>query len=129
MRAILIPWDAEKPIQELDLRVRGDSCLEDLQAAVGGNIQALPAPPSAEHARINCQTTAYVNEDGKYTLRGALNPRATVLMQPVLFSGDFIVGNMIVSAFNPRTGNTVNVPQTITPSTLYRALSASLDQE
>lgn len=104
IRALVIPVKGETYQIELDFYVteegRDASALETLQAAVGGNIEAIEVAPLV---------TAYVNEEGKYACLDEngdveVNRRATIAMRSRLFEGDFIAGPMVVAGFNPMTG-------------------------
>lgn len=61
--------------------------LEDLQAAVGGDIEAFPAPHDG---------TTYLNEEGKL-LGLAHNRLATHWLREFLLPGDWIAGPLVVT--------------------------------
>jgi hypothetical protein len=88
--AVLIPADEEQPVR----RIAVDG-LDDLQQAVGGCIEAIPY-----HA--DDAITTYVNEEGKFECEP--NPRATRLLGPGLFAGDFVAGDVVVCGFDAATG-------------------------
>jgi hypothetical protein len=119
MRAVVVP--VEGPVVPLDLPHEG-SAPNVLQAAVGGMIEALPFP-YGEGDKATC----YVNEEGKYTCLDdegnvEVNRRATALMKPGigLFPDDFIAGPMVIAGFDPRTGEHIDLPDS-----LYGALLGS----
>jgi hypothetical protein len=101
--ALVIP--VEGPVGTVEL----DGTLAQLQALVGGLIQALPVP---EFICPNDGATAYVNEDGKFDPDCAPNVRATDFLAPGigLFFGDYVAGPMIVCGFDPRTGRHAPLP-------------------
>jgi hypothetical protein len=90
IKALVIP--SEGPLFEVELTPDDDgSSLAQLQALVGGYIQALPIPefvPGSDHA------TAYVNEEGKFDPDCPPNMRATDFFVPGIgiFAGDYIAG-------------------------------------
>ena len=96
--AVLIPADVDEPVR----RITVDG-LDGLQAAVGGSIEAV------DTATLGDQLTSYVNENGKYD-GSEPNPRATTLMGPSLFAGDFIAGPLLICGFDPRTGENRDCP-------------------
>jgi hypothetical protein len=98
--ALLVPWDGTKPVEEVELPE--GSQLDELQRLVGGFIEALPFPNDD-------RATAYVNEEGKYTADAGINRRATDVMLPVLFAGDWIAGDLVVCGFDPRRGENEDV--------------------
>ncbi len=97
--ALLIPADESLPIRRIMIAEKG---LADLQAAVGGSIEAVPY-----HAHDGI--TAYVNESGKFECEP--NPRATHLLGPGLFAGDYIAGDLVVCGFDPATGENLDCPE------------------
>ena len=103
VRALLIP--VEGAVQAVVL----DGTLAQLQALVGGHIEALPVPSFVGGSD---RATAYVNEDGKYVESCPPNMRATDFMVPGvgLFFGDYVAGPMLVCGFNPRTGEHAEIP-------------------
>lgn len=80
-----------------------DDTLESLQGIVGGNIEAVPLPSFISGAG---ETTAYINEDGKYLDNCKPNMLATDFMVPGigLFHGDYIAGPFVLVGFDPNTG-------------------------
>lgn len=101
---LLIPVDG--PVVEIDLTSADN--LEALQAAVGGWIEPIVVPsfiPGAD------RSTVYVNEEGKI-LGLEPNMRATDFLVPgfgIAF-GDVIRGPMVVTGFDPVTGDTAELP-------------------
>ena len=108
MKALLIP--VEGPLEEIELE-GGDGNLDQLQALVGGFIQALPLPGFIEgylHA------TAYINEEGKFdTERFKPNMRATDFFVPGrgLMWGDYIAGPCVLAGFIPYSGKHAELPE------------------
>lgn len=105
--ALLIPETTSEPIVEVDLQ----GGLEELQALVGGYIQALPVP--YDLCKSETPVTAYVNEEGKFLEACKPNMRATDFMVPGvgLFFGDYISGPMLVCGFDPEEGVNLDIPQ------------------
>ena len=101
--ALLIPVDGA--VQSVVL----DGTLTQLQALVGGQIEALPVPSFIGGSG---RATVYVNEDGKNLESCPPNIRATDFMAPGvgLFFGDYVAGPMLVCGFNPRTGEHAAMP-------------------
>ena len=101
MQAYVIP--VEGPMQVLELPDQG-SGYELIKAALGGGwLEAVPFRPDA---RVSC----YVDEEGK--LKGLpINRRATDMMIGSISYGDYIAGPMIVTGFDPSTGDTIDLPQ------------------
>lgn len=97
--ALLIPADDALPIRRI---IVGKDGLADLQAAVGGSIEAVPY---YAHEGI----TTYINESGKFECEP--NRRATQLLGPGLFAGDYIAGNLVVCGFDPDTGENLDHPE------------------
>jgi hypothetical protein len=97
--ALLIPTDDALPIRRI---IVGKDGLADLQAAVGGSIEAVPY---YAHEGI----TTYINESGKFECEP--NRRATQLLGPGLFAGDYIAGNLVVCGFDPDTGEDLDCPE------------------
>lgn len=102
MKTILIPADENLPVCQIET-----SGLESLQAAVGGYIESLPVPgePNA---------TAYINEEGK--LQGLpANYRASLIwaQNEMLYPGDFICGDLIITGFNNETGEQQPLPESL----------------
>jgi hypothetical protein len=83
--AILIPADPGKPIRTIQV---GD--LADLQRAVAGHIEA----HVWKHDRPD--VTCYLNDEGKFDGLPR-NDRATSLLGTVLFVGDWIAGNLLIT--------------------------------
>lgn len=108
MRALLIP--VQGPLEEIDLGAGVGASLDELQALVKGDVQALPMTPALGDRAD--RATAYVNEDGKYNPECKPNMRATDFMVPGvgLFWGDYISGPMVLCGFDPRTGENEDVP-------------------
>jgi len=94
VNALLIPADTTVPIHTVEV-----DGLRDLQALVGGYIEAIPYPGRRD-------VLPYFNEDGK-SLGLADNGRATeLLIAPrvpggVLFGGDHIVGDCVLTGTTP----------------------------
>jgi hypothetical protein len=111
IKALVIP--SEGPLFEVELTPDDDgSSLAQLQALVGGYIQALPIPefvPGSDHA------TAYVNEEGKFDPDCPPNMRATDFFVPGigLFAGDYIAGACVLLGFDPEVGENRDVPQPV----------------
>jgi hypothetical protein len=97
--ALVIPADEALPIRRIIVAEDG---LADLQAAVGGSIEAVPY-----HAHDGI--TTYINESGKFECEP--NTRATQLLGPGLFAGDYIAGNLVVCGFDPSTGENLDCPE------------------
>jgi hypothetical protein len=97
--ALLIPADEGLRIRRIIVAEDG---LADLQAAVEGSIEAIPY---YAHDGI----TAYINESGKFECEA--NRRATQLLGPGLFAGDYIAGNLVVCGFDPSTGENLDCPE------------------
>ena len=99
MNAIIIHTDR---IEVLELSEQSDSeRLAQMQAAVGGLIQLVPV----EVERVSC----FVNEEGKFDPDCEPNPLALEIFHTMggrLFPGDFIAGPMLVTGFDPQTGET-----------------------
>lgn len=106
MKALVIPVTG--PVTEIEL----NDTLEQLQALVGGLIQAVPVP---EFIAADDSATVYVNEEGKFDPDCKPNMRATDFMVPGigLMFGDWIAGPMIVAGFDPRTGNHAELPAAV----------------
>ncbi len=104
LTALLIPVDG--PLQEVEL----DGSLDQLQALVGGNIEAVPLPDFIDGAR---RATAYIHEEGKFEC--PLNLRATDFMVPGsgLRWGDFIAGPFLLCGFNPEDGDHGPLPAAV----------------
>jgi hypothetical protein len=98
INALLIPADKTQPIQRIAI---ADDRLDALQGAVGGMVESVPyhADPTI---------VAYINELGK--LECEPNPRATQLLGPGLFAGDFIAGDVVICGLNQRTGGNADCP-------------------
>jgi hypothetical protein len=114
MKALVIPVNG--PIEEIELAAENDD-LDTLQRAVGGYIQALPLPGFVDPTG---HSTAYVNEEGKYTCKDdrgavAVNFRATDFMVPGvgIFFGDYIAGPMVLCGFDPSTGEHDELPEAV----------------
>jgi hypothetical protein len=104
-RARLIP--VEGPLEEVEL----DGTLAQLQAIVGGTIQALPLPDFIAGAD---EATAYVNDEGKF-LGCQPNLRATDFMAPGvgLFWGDYVAGPFLLCGFDPSKGEHAELPDPV----------------
>lgn len=102
MQALLIP--VEGPLIEIDTL---DGGLSQLQGLVNGNIEAVPVPG---FIRDSYHTTAYVNDEGKFTEQP--NMRATDFMVPGvgLFAGDYVAGPFVLAGFDPNTGEHAELP-------------------
>ena len=105
-RALLIP--VEGPLEEVEL----DGTLAQLQAIVGGMIQALPLPGFIAGAD---EATAYVNDEGKFLEACQPNLRATDFMVPGvgLLWGDYIAGPFLLCGFDPRNGEHAELPDPV----------------
>lgn len=105
MRTILIPAEPSLPLCEIDTEG-----LDSLQAAVGGYIEALPVP-GVQNA------TAYINEEGKFDSSLPVNHRATLVWakHELLYPGDYIVGDLIITGLNNDTGEQIPVPADFLP--------------
>lgn len=106
MKALLIP--VEGPIEEVELTPNDDgSSLAQLQALVGGYIQALPMPDF-----IGDDVTAYINEEGKFSGDTRPNMRATDFMVPGvgLMMGDYIAGPFVLCGFDAERGENTDIP-------------------
>lgn len=103
MICLVIP--EKGPVREVELT--GDGDLKVLQELVGGYIQAVPLPAFIQSAD---RATAYVNEEGKFSLER--NRRATDFMVPGigLFFGDWVAGPLVVCGFDPATGEHAELP-------------------
>jgi hypothetical protein len=96
--AVLIPADVNEPVGRIT--VEG---LAGLQAAVRGDIEAV------DTAVLGPLLTSYINADGK--CNGCQpNPRATQLLGPGLFAGDFIAGPLVVCGFDAGEGENRDCP-------------------
>ena len=98
VNAVLIPADPGEPVR----RVTVDG-LHGLQAAVGGDIEAV------DTAVLGDQLTSYINAEGKFN-GSQPNPRATELLGPGLFAGDFIAGPLLICGFDPDEGENRDCP-------------------
>jgi len=98
INALLIPAEEALPIRRVTI---ADDRLEDLQAAVGGLVEPVPY-----HA--DAMVTAYVNELGKVECEA--NPRATQLLGPGLYAGDYIAGDVLICGFDSNTGANADCP-------------------
>jgi Domain of unknown function (DUF3846) len=96
--AVLIPVNPEQPVRRINVDGLGD-----LQAAVGGHIEAV------DTSILGDRLTSYINADGKYN-GCEPNPRATTLLGPGLFAGDFIAGPLLVCGFDPELGENRDCP-------------------
>jgi hypothetical protein len=90
--ALLIPADEKQPPRRIEI-----TGLDDLQAAVGGNIEVVSYHGDPD-------ICAYVNDEGKYTDGCARNPRATRLLGPGLRAGDWIAGDAVIVGFDRAAG-------------------------
>lgn len=113
-RALVIPVYGD--VYEIQVGDSGSS-LTTLQEAVGGFIEAVPIPEFVKDAH---RATAYVNEEGKYTClwqdgSPQVNWRATDFMVPGigLQPGDYIVGPLVLTGFDPQTGSTAKLPDSV----------------
>jgi hypothetical protein len=99
VKALLIPADQAQPVGRITIAEDG---LAELQAAVGGTIEAVPyhADPAI---------TTYINEEGEFVCEP--NPRATQLLGPGLFAGDYIAGDVVVCGFDSATGVNLDCPE------------------
>ena len=108
INALLIPADETQPVRRITI---ADDGLADLQAAVGGQIEAVPyhADPAI---------TIYINEEGKFGCDP--NPRATQLLGPGLFAGDYIAGDVVVCGFAADTGVNLDCPEEFEATLTHR---------
>jgi hypothetical protein len=106
MRAIVIPEDAS-PIVEVDLHVDNeDGGYAALVEKIGGWLETIPYEP---------HISPYFDEEGK--MKGLTrNVRAMDLLKGMMFPHDYIAGTCVLTGFNPRTGETVDLPENITVS-------------
>lgn len=111
MRAILIPADQGYLIRPVQITDRGDSCLRDLQALVGGDIETLPYPGRDDVA-------PFIHGEGKFVPLPR-NDRATVLLRASMFPDDYIAGDCVLTGFDAESGDTVDLPGDITVLTVY----------
>ena len=88
-----------------------ENSLSKLQELVGGYIESVGLPEAFDKTG---RTTAYVNEEGKYTCQP--NMAATDFMVPGvgLFPGDYIAGPFVLVGFDPNTGeHTPDLPDDV----------------
>lgn len=90
--ALLIPSREDIPLTVVRI-----SELESIQRLVGGDIQAIDLGSEQ-------RTTVYLNENGKHLPDCLPNPRAQRLMGATLFRGDYIAGDVVISGFDPASG-------------------------
>lgn len=110
MKALLIPVEgAARPVE-----VRngdGGATLEDLQRLVGGDFETGPYPGRDDVA-------PYWHAEGKYAGAGGQplprNERATGLLAPTLFDGDWIAGDLVLLGFDAATGESRSLPEDLT---------------
>ena len=107
VRALVIPAALVEPIREVELERRGDSCLDALQALVGGMIETLPHPTRDDVA-------PYLNEEGKL-LELPPNWRATELLRESIQRGDYIAGDCVFTGFDAQRGETIDLPADFEP--------------
>jgi hypothetical protein len=98
LNVLLIPADEALPVRRIAI---ADDSLEHLRDAVGGMVESVPY-----HA--DPRIAAYVNELGK--LECEPNPRATQLLGPGLFAGDYIAGDVVICGLNQRTAGNADCP-------------------
>lgn len=109
MRAVLIPADGSLPVREVTLDNAGDSCLDALQALVGGDIETLPVDGRDD-------VSPYFHGEGKYADGGLpRNDRATRLLRATMFAGDWIAGDLVLTGFDASTGETVPLADDVQP--------------
>lgn len=98
MKAVVISVDGTAKVCEI-------ADYDDLNAAVGGWIEAIPLGDNA---------SAYINEEGKLR-RLPLNPVATAIAhrKHSIRLNDFIVGPMVIVGVPDREGNDTDVPQSM----------------
>lgn len=97
---ILIPVSEAEPIVRQDFRG-----LEDYQAAVGGNIEAIDF--------VNPAASFFVNEEGKL-IRLEMNRRATLMLwlhNPAFRGQDVIMGPAVLIGQPDSEGDTTDAPQ------------------
>lgn len=100
IRIITIPADENQPITVTTSKAD----LDALQAAVGGDIQAVGPE----------DITIYLDEEGK--LKGRpLNPRATDLAHSIkaISARDAIVGDAVITGFDDETGENADAPLSV----------------
>ena len=95
MKALFFPTD------DLPRYVELNPTLDNLQAIVGGPIEALPV-------KNDERATAYIHENGKLHNEPA-NHYATRRMFDILFMGDHIAGPMLVIGITP-SGEHEDIP-------------------
>ena len=105
-RALVIP--VAGPVEEVELPLGDRSQLSELQALVGGLIEALPLPEFIDPAG---RATCYANEEGK-NIGLPPNMRATDFLCPGvgLLWGDYIAGPLVILGFDPERGINLDVP-------------------
>jgi hypothetical protein len=93
-------WAVLTPDGELTVH-EGVPILEDLQAAVHGDVEAIASPFP------DLPVAFYVNEERKARGNGPLplNPKATTLLQGVLWPGQRLVGALVVSSLPDKDGD------------------------
>lgn len=118
--AILIPPSGD-PVT-IQLPSEPNACAEAISERVGGYLETVPNPLPG--------VAAYINDEGKYCGEGGLpllgNPIATQLASEYLRPGDYIAGPMVLTGFNPRTGEEVGLPTNITPQAVCEASVAAM---
>jgi hypothetical protein len=96
----------EGPVRDEEIRDEAENelgSLDDMQSLVQGHVQML------RHPKRN-DVSLWVNDDGKH-MGLPMNERATSLMEGTLMPGDVIVGNMVITGADYRTGATLSVPE------------------
>ncbi len=111
MRAILIPGDDTRPIQEIQ---HSDS-LEEMQGIVGGNIEFVPF-------RGRPDVFPIINDEGKFS-NLPVNYAATAFLAASLQPGDYIVGDCLVMGADPETGETTDLAPDITVAYVIQQLT------
>jgi hypothetical protein len=102
IHAIQIPVDDQRPLYKV--AIEG---LEGMQAAVGGNIEAIDLGPLG--------ATFFVNEEGKL-MQGPINQRATLLwwcLFPSAVRADVIVGDALMVGAPDEDGNSTDIPKEV----------------
>lgn len=102
IHAIQIPVEEDRPIYKVAI-----DGLSGMQAAVGGNIEAIDLGPY--------NSTFFVNEEGKLT-NAPINRRATLLwwcLFPSAIHRDAIVGPALMVGAPDEDGNSTDVPKEV----------------
>jgi len=87
MKAVLIPCDPNKPIEDIELPDNQDECAERVRFLIDGYFERV----KTRRLRANI----WCDEDGKMKSKPVTNLRATFLSN--LVPPDFIVGDVVVT--------------------------------